>query len=264
MVARLVEASQSWTDATAAVASTSPLPNRTHTTESNTARYPKEHCLFVITLCCNRSPSVVTAASPRASADRALRSGAPTAAVRHPHRPNYLSLQRPSDSPSGSPQCSHFRQSAGAPGILTGTWPRCAHSSSSRACRVSYHRGPGGIGGQSMCTHLASARMLCLGSSVLTASSHTAVRMFWGVMCRTDSVPSDGACRRTATPAEVDLSPTLDGTDGAHSSLRYLWVLNCCFLRLSVTLERRVWLRFVSRWMAHCEWPPGVPRRLDR
>jgi hypothetical protein len=64
------------------------------------------------TLCCNRSPSVVTAASPRASADRALRSGDPTAAVRHPHRPNYLSLQRPSDSSSGSPRCSHFRQCA--------------------------------------------------------------------------------------------------------------------------------------------------------
>jgi hypothetical protein len=32
MVARLVEASQSWTDATAAVASTSLLSNRTHTT----------------------------------------------------------------------------------------------------------------------------------------------------------------------------------------------------------------------------------------
>lgn len=48
--------------------------------------------------------------------------------------------------------------------------------------------------------------------------AYAAVRMFWGVMCRTDSVPSDGACRRTATPAEVDLSPTLDGTDGAHSS----------------------------------------------
>jgi hypothetical protein len=221
MVARLVEASQSWTDATADVASTSPLPNRTHTTESNTARCPKEHCLFVITLCCNRSPSVVTAASPRASAYRALRSGAPTAAVRHPHRPNYLSLQRPSDSLSGSPQCSHFRQSAGAPEILTGTWPRCAHTSSSRACRVSYRRGPGGIGEQSTCTHLAPSRMLCLGSSVLTASfAYAAVRMFWGVMCRTDSVPSDGACRRTATatPAEVDLSPTLDGTDGAHLS----------------------------------------------
>jgi hypothetical protein len=123
---------------------TSPLPHRTHTTESNTARYPKEHCLFVITLCCNRSPSVVTALRRPRRRDRALRSGAPTAAVRHPHRPNYLSLQRPSDSSSRSPQCSHFRQSAGAPGILTGTWPRRAHSSSSRACRVSYHRGPGG------------------------------------------------------------------------------------------------------------------------
>ena len=22
-----------------------------------------------------------------------------------------------------------------------------------------------------------------------------------------------------------------------------------------MTLERRVWLHFFSRWMAHCEWP---------
>ena len=38
-------------------------------------------------------------------------------------------------------------------------------------------------------------------------------------------------------------------------------------IRIEVTANvggRRVWLRFVSRWMAHCEWPPGVPRRLDR
>jgi hypothetical protein len=162
---------------------TSPLPNRTHTMESDTARDTRRNTACSLSPCAatstlsgvpptNRSPSVVTAASPPESADRALRSGAPTAAVRHPHRPNYLSLQRPSDSSSGSPQCSHFRQSAGAPGILTGTWPRCAHSSSSRACRVSYHRGPGGIGGQSTGTHLASARILCLGSSVLIASSH--------------------------------------------------------------------------------------------